>query len=849
MKFDDVLQENFTPMMRQYIDIKKNHKDAIVFFRLGDFYEMFFEDAYTASKELEIALTGRDAGLSQRVPMCGIPFHAYNAYAMKLLEKGYKIAIVEQVSNPSDAKGIVKRDVVKILTPGTNLDVSSKDSNYITCIYSLNKEFVLSYADITTGQINVSNISSLELLINEIINLKTKEVVINSNFNIDSIKVLQDNFNILISYEDLDILPDNLVNLVSGIDEKYVSCVATLLNYILKTQKRDVFHFKPVNFYASNDYLKLDPYTTRNLELTQTLRNGVKNGSLLWLLDKCQTAMGSRMLNAWISKPLLDKTKINNRLDYVEAFNNDFLVKESIKKSLQTVYDLERIVGRISIFNVNAKDLVQLRKTLSNIPTIKEQVKNLKVSDALSLSNQIDTHQDLYNLLETSLTDNPPLTIKEGGIIKDGYNASLDEIKEVSSNSKNWILKFEESERIRTGIKNLKVGYNKVFGYYVEISKSNIGLLDDDKLYQRKQTLANAERFVTDELNKYEQIVVGAHDKIINLEYQLFVEIRQRCLKYITSLQKLADILANIDCLISFSEISMKNKYVRPTFSMDNSSTIINGRHPVIEVLLDNQYVNNDFIVNKYNTLLITGPNMSGKSTYMRQVALISIMAQIGCFVPASSASLKIFDQIFTRIGASDDLINGQSTFMVEMLEANYALSNATANSLILFDELGRGTSTYDGMAIAQSIIEYVHEKIGCVLLFSTHYHELIDLEQKLSRLKNIHVSAKEEKDGIIFLHKIIDGGADQSYGINVAQLAKLPKSLINRSKKILNDLEQNEKKKINIDLFNFDCVEETNEYETLYNSLVDTIKEIDVYKTTPLEALTILETLVKKIK
>ena len=551
--------------------------------------------------------------------------------------------------------------------------------------------------------------------------------------------------------------------------------------------------------------------------------------------------MGSRKLHTWIDRPLIDRNEIIKRHNYVEALINNYVAKEEIKESLKTVYDLERIIGRISVGNANAKDLVQLRRSLANIPNFKKNVMALGTDDAISFANGIDTHEKLYDLLDKALVDDPPLQIKEGGMIKPLYNKDLDELKEISGSSKDWILKFEAQERERTGIKTMHVGYNRVFGYYIEVSKGALQNLTDSDHYERKQTLANAERFITPELKKYEQIVVGSTEKIQKLEYDLFIEIRDVCQGFTKSLQQLADKISTIDCLLAFAEVSVKYNYVRPEMSLKREVNIVEGRHPVIETFLKDEYVKNDVIINSYNTILITGPNMSGKSTYMRMLALIVIMAQIGCFVPAKSATLMIFDAIFTRIGASDDLISGQSTFMVEMLEANFAIKNATKDSLILFDELGRGTSTYDGMALAQAIIEYVHEKIGCVMLFSTHYHELVLLDKTLKHLKNVHVDAKESKGGVVFLHKVLDGGADKSYGINVASLAGLPRSLIERSKKILETLEENNSTSgVNLDLFNFDAYEEepqNQEEEKAYN-LKHALEILDIDSLTPREAL-----------
>ena len=847
MNLKDVDKSEFTPMMQQYIECKENYPDAIVFFRIGDFYEMFFEDAYTASRELEIALTGKDAGYKERVPMCGIPFHAYSGYAEKLISKGYKVAIVEQVEDPSQAKGLVKRDVVKIITPGTITEagLNEKENNFLAAIYEIDARYTLAYADVSTGQMYLTTIEDEEALANEILSLHAKEVICLSSLKLKILNTLHDNYQIVISRCDDTSLIDDYKYLIEGLDlEKFkddIPCISILINYISKTQRHNLYHLQPIKFYSSNQVLHLDPFSKRNLELTETLRQNQKSGSLLWLLDKCQTAMGSRKLHTWIDRPLIDRNEIIKRHNYVEALINNYVAKEEIKESLKTVYDLERIIGRISVGNANAKDLVQLRRSLANIPNFKKNVMALGTDDAISFANGIDTHEKLYDLLDKALVDDPPLQIKEGGMIKPLYNKDLDELKEISGSSKDWILKFEAQERERTGIKTMHVGYNRVFGYYIEVSKGALQNLTDSDHYERKQTLANAERFITPELKKYEQIVVGSTEKIQKLEYDLFIEIRDVCQGFTKSLQQLADKISTIDCLLAFAEVSVKYNYVRPEISLKREVNIVEGRHPVIETFLKDEYVKNDVIINSYNTILITGPNMSGKSTYMRMLALIVIMAQIGCFVPAKSATLMIFDAIFTRIGASDDLISGQSTFMVEMLEANFAIKNATKDSLILFDELGRGTSTYDGMALAQAIIEYVHEKIGCVMLFSTHYHELVLLDKTLKHLKNVHVDAKESKGGVVFLHKVLDGGADKSYGINVASLAGLPRSLIERSKKILETLEENNSTSgVNLDLFNFDAYEEepqNQEEEKAYN-LKHALEILDIDSLTPREAL-----------
>lgn len=842
-------KEAYTPMIQQYLDIKKDYTDAIVFFRLGDFYEMFFDDAILASRVLEIALTGKDAGVKERVPMCGVPFHAYASYAEKLLEAGYKVVIVEQVEDPSLAKGIVKRDVVKILTPGTIVDsfLNAKTNNYLASLVTLRKTFLLSYADISTGDGYVTITNSFDKVIQDLKNLAVKEIVLTPDFPDTLINSLKDN-SFLISFEENTKIPDYLTSITDNIDKNYHKPIGLLLNYAIRTQKTELHHFKPFEFYTDKDYLRLDYFTKRNLELTETLRFNQKNGSLLSFIDHTSTAMGSRMLRKWLDRPLVDLNKIKERQNYIGGFASDYLKREDIKNCLKEVYDLERIIGRISCGNANAKDLVQLRHTLGNIPNIKSILLSFNNQLFTSLANGIDTHDNIYKLLSESLEDNPPFVLKEGGMIKYGYNKELDELKDLSSNSKKWLLDYETKEKERLGVKNLKVGYNKVFGYYIEISKGQSFNLGDIEGYVRRQTLANAERYISPELKKYEDILLGAKDKIEALEYELFMQIRDYVFKFIPSLQALANIISEIDCYVSLANVALENKFTMPTFN-DEEIKIIDGRHPVLESILKEKYVANDVYINEYNMILITGPNMSGKSTYMRMFATIIILAQMGSFVPARICELKLFDQIFTRIGASDDLSSGQSTFMVEMSEANYAISNATKNSLILFDEIGRGTATYDGMAIAEAILEYVHQKVGAITLFSTHYHELTALEGKLKRLKNVHVEAIENNDGVAFLHKVKDGPTDKSYGINVASLAGMPKSLIARSKEILENLEKNNnQEKVMPNLFDFDLYEENEKKKNVSEpEAIKILRELDVDELSPKEALTLLYELKEK--
>ena len=849
MRLSEVKKEDFTPMIRQYIDVKEQHMDSIVFYRIGDFYEMFFDDAYICARELELQLTGKDAGYKERVPMCGIPHHAYLEYAKTLVSKGYKVVIVEQTEDPSTTKGLVKREVVKMLTPGTLIEtgLNDRENNYITSLSKVEGEYALSYADISTGEVYLTTFKDLNQALNEIMNLSSKEIVIGKNFNANLLTNLKNNYQILISVSENNKLDENDKYIVYGIDNKYIEAIAILVNYLNETQKQFIKHLQIVKFYSKDNFLRLDPFTKRNLELTHNLRLHERNGSLLSLLDKCQTASGSRMMHKWIDRPLKDLDEINSRLDFVEALKNNYIIREDVKASLSTIYDLERIIGRISCGNANAKDLVQLRKSLSNIPSLKEALSKLDLPQAKNLANVIDPHTNLFNTLSNALVDEPPLSIKEGGMIRSFYNKELDDLKEISTNSNEYLSHYEQSIKDETGIKTLHIGYNRVFGYFIEVSKGQLEILEkfnENERFVRKQTLANAERFITSELKELEQTILGANEKIINLEYEIFKSLRDICEESSKSLQNLANIVSTIDCLLSLAIVSESQNYVRPTFNNNNTVHIIEGRHPVVETMLKERYVSNDIELNSYNEVLITGPNMSGKSTYMRQLALIAIMAQMGSFVPAKVCDICIFDQIFTRIGASDDLLSGQSTFMVEMLEANYAISHATKNSLILFDELGRGTATYDGMAIAQAIIEYVSQKIGCAMMFSTHYHELCDLTDTLKHLKNVHVEAKEIDGKIVFLHKVLDGPSDKSYGVNVASLAGLPRSLLKRADDILEELESNSSRgKSNLNLFNFEEYESTKEHkeEEAAVKIMHEINDLDLDNMSAKDALNFL--------
>jgi DNA mismatch repair protein MutS len=787
----------YTPMIQQYLQIKAQYQDAFLFFRLGDFYEMFFEDAVKAAQELEITLTSRDGGTEERIPMCGVPYHSAQGYIEQLIEKGYKVAICEQVEDPKAAKGVVRREVVQLITPGTVMDgkgLEDKENNYLATLTDFEDgTYGFAYTDLSTGENRTTMLSSFEEVINEIYSIGTKEIVVSSQLPEEACKKIKERYEVTISYEEKTSIPEGFQSITRSLEqEKLKTTFARLLNYLLRTQKRSLDHLQAVQVYQVNQYMKIDLYSKRNLELTETIRAKGRKGSLLWLLDETMTAMGGRLLKQWIDRPLLDREKIERRLNMVETLMNHYFERQELRELLREVYDLERLAGRVAYGNVNARDLVQLKKSLQQVPAIKETVAKLHHEDAGKLAQKIDPCSELVDLLERAIQDNPPLSVKEGDIIKDGYNETLDRFRDASRNGKTWIAQLESKERELTGIKSLKIGYNRVFGYYIEVTKANLHLLPEGR-YERKQTLANAERFITQELKEKEALILEAEEKSIELEYQLFVDIREQVKQFIPRLQQLAKIISQLDVLQCFATVSEERHYTKPRFSENRELFIKDGRHPVVEKVLGVQeYVPNDCYMNENREmLLITGPNMSGKSTYMRQIALTAIMAQIGCFVPASEAVLPIFDQVFTRIGAADDLISGQSTFMVEMLEARNAIVHATQNSLVLFDEIGRGTSTYDGMALAQAIIEYIHDKIGAKTLFSTHYHELTVLEETLTQLKNIHVSAVEENGKVVFLHKIKEGPADKSYGIHVAELAELPRELIARAQEILQELEQ----------------------------------------------------------
>lgn len=844
---DKIDKSQYTPMMRQYLTIKEDYNDSIVFFRLGDFYEMFFSDAYLASRELEIQLTARDAGAKDKVPMCGVPHHSAEGYIERLIQKGYKVAICEQVEEAGASKGIVKRDVVRLITPGTYIENKSSEVVYLAAVGIYSDQYTIAYLDVSTGDsYSIVVPKDINILINELLQINPKELILANVFEQEHLERYIRSEGILVSIHSESQISDTFSHLFTHLPSKEEQkTFRRLLHYIEETQKRELLHLKPAEMLEASSYLRMDSSTVRNLELTETLRQNNRVGSLLWLIDKCETAMGSRFLKRQLLRPLVNKNVIETRYETIDTLNREFIIKEEIKSLLKNVYDLERIVGRISYGNTNAKDLVQLRRSLDIIPNVKEKLLELNNSHTDFLSSSLNPLSEFVTILHNAIVDDPPLTIKEGQMIKEGYHAELDEIKHAAVNIKSWLAELEEQEKERTGIKKLRIGYNRVFGYYIEVPKGQVQNVKEEFGYTRKQTLSNSERYITEELKEKETVILNSEEKSVKLEYELFIELREEAKKYISIIQKNANIISEIDMMISLSVISEELNLVRPELTDEHVVNIVASRHPVVEkVLVNEEFIPNDIILDtNTNVLLITGPNMSGKSTYMRQMAITTILAQIGSFVPATKAMIPVFDAIFTRIGAADDLVSGKSTFMVEMLDANHAIKYATKNSLILFDEMGRGTATYDGMALAQAIIEYIHQKIQCKTFFSTHYHELTDLESMLPHLKNVHVSAKDEQGKIIFMHKIKDGPTDKSYGINVASLAELPQSVIQRSKMILKDLERNHQtmsSDVHIDLFNFDEFEEE-QVSHPNQDVIDEIKDIIIEELTPLEALNIL--------
>lgn len=796
-----------TPMMIQYLEIKEKNKDCIIFFRLGDFYEMFFEDAEIASRELELVLTGRECGLEKRAPMCGIPYHAASSYINRLVSKGFKIGICEQLEDPSQAKGIVKRDIIKIITPGTYSDsnfLEDTKNNYVMSLYVENNIATMSFADISTGEFQCTYANfDISIILDEISKYIPKEIIIQENIDNKLLLSIKERFEVSFTKRSnkyyIDNAVENLKKQFANFDEKNFNHVLTkgingLLNYIIETQKRVLTHIDTIEYYDIIDYLSIDINSRKNLELTETLREKAKKGSLLWVIDKTNTAMGGRLLRKWLEQPLIHKKLIDNRLNSVEEIINNQYLYEDLKDQLRDIYDIERLVGKISSKSVNAKELISLKNSIEKLPKVKEILKNFNSELLVGIHNNLDCLEDIYELLNKSILDNPALSVKEGGIINDGYNQEIDQLRAAKAHGKEWIANLENREREETQIKSLKIRYNKVFGYYIEITKSNLNLVPEGR-YIRKQTLANCERYITPELKEVEEKILGAQDKLMNLEYDIFVKIRDIIENHIDRMKNSAKLISEIDCLCSLAIVALENNYCKPEIMNTGELYIQEGRHPVVEKMIPRDtFVANDTIINDDDKqlILITGPNMAGKSTYMRQVALINILAQIGSFVPAKKASIAICDKIFTRIGASDDLARGKSTFMVEMWEVSNILNNATNRSLILLDEVGRGTSTYDGLSIAWAVIEYIcnNSSLRCKTLFATHYHELTSLEGKIHGVKNYSIAVKKLENDIVFLRKIVEGGADESYGIEVAKLAGIPDEVVERAREILIKLE-----------------------------------------------------------
>ncbi|WP_330614207.1 DNA mismatch repair protein MutS [Coprococcus comes] len=880
------MSNNLTPMMKQYMQTKEEYKDCILFYRLGDFYEMFFDDALTASKELEITLTGKNCGLEERAPMCGIPYHAVDSYLNRLVSKGYKVAICEQVEDPKTAKGIVKREVIRVVTPGTNLDTQGLDetkNNYIMCIVYMADRYGLSVADVTTGEYLVTELDSQTKLMDELYKFMPSEIVCNEAFYMSGLDLddLKNRLHMAIYsleawYFDDALCRETLqehfkVASLEGIGLSDYECgmiaSGALLKYLEETQKNSLSHMSRLTRYATGNYMVLDSATRRNLELVETLREKQKRGSLLWVLDKTKTAMGARTLRKYVEQPLIDKKSIVKRLDAVAELKDNAICREEIREYLNPVYDLERLVGKITYQSANPRDLIAFQSSLSMLPSVKCILKDMESDLLKEIYEELDPLEELCDLVGRAIQEEPPLAMKEGGIIKDGYNEEVDRLRKAKSEGKNWLADLETKEREKTGIKNLRIRYNKVFGYYLEVTNSFKDLVPD--YYTRKQTLANAERYIIPELKELEDTILGAEDKLCALEYELYCEVRNTIAAELTRIQRTAKAVAKLDVIASLALVAERNNYVRPKINEKGVIDIRDGRHPVVEKMIPNDmFIANDTYLDdkKQRISIITGPNMAGKSTYMRQAALIVLMAQLGSFVPASSANIGLVDRIFTRVGASDDLASGQSTFMVEMNEVANILRNATSKSLLILDEIGRGTSTFDGLSIAWAVVEYISNSklLGAKTLFATHYHELTELEGKISNVNNYCIAVKEKGDDIVFLRKIVKGGADKSYGIQVAKLAGVPDPVINRAKEIVEELvtaditgkvkniavqgsetkKKTQKKLDEVDLTQFSLFDTVKDDDVL-----NELKELDISHMTPMDAMNKLYQLQNKLR
>ena len=876
--------QEVTPMMQHYLQTKEQYKDCILFYRLGDFYEMFFEDAKIVSKELELTLTGKSCGLEERAPMCGVPFHAVEGYLNRLVSRGYKVAICEQVEDPKLAKGIVKREVVRIVTPGTNTDMQSLDetkNNYIMCIAYLGDKYGIAIADVTTGDFYVTELDSERKLMDEINKFAPSEIVCNEAFYMSGVDIddMKNRLNIAISSLDAWYFGDTLaqetlinhfhIQNLKGLGledyESGVIAAGTLLKYLYETQKNTLDNILEIHPYSIGKYMIIDSSSRRNLELVETLREKQKRGSLLWVLDKTKTAMGARLLRSYVEQPLIEKAEIVKRQELITSLNKNEVTREEIKEYLNPIYDLERLITRITYQTANPRDMIAFRNSLEMLPYIKTQLEDLDGELIEEIKNDFDCLEDIHSLLVSSINDEPPISVRDGDIIKEGYNEEVDRLRNAKTEGKTWLAELEASEREKTGIKNLRIKYNKVFGYYLEVTNSFKNLVPD--YYVRKQTLTNAERYITPELKELEDTIMGAEDRLVQLEYELFRMVREEISGNVRRIQKTAKAIARIDVFVSLATVASQNNYCKPRINESGIIDIRNGRHPVVEKMISNDmFIDNDTYLdnNKNRISIITGPNMAGKSTYMRQTALIVLMAQIGSFVPAASANIGIVDRIFTRVGASDDLASGQSTFMVEMNEVANILRNATSNSLLILDEIGRGTSTFDGLSIAWAVVEHISNPklLGAKTLFATHYHELTELEGKLNSVNNYCIAVKEKGDDIVFLRKIIKGGADKSYGIQVAKLAGLPDSVIDRAKEIVNELLKNDitdtVRNISVDNGTKKKKEHLDEVDLTQMSLFDTVKDDDIIKElesvdignmTPLDALNKLYELQNKVK